>query len=66
MPKKPQLPSIVTVEVAYVDYATRQPRGEPTAAERARMADRLVQAAASAALGPTVRAVRRQADEGRA
>lgn len=66
MPKTRQLPSIVTVDVAYVDYATRQPRGEPTTAERARMADRLVQAAAAAALGPAVRAVRHQANQGRA
>jgi hypothetical protein len=65
MPKKPPRPAVVTVVVDYVDYSTGQPRGEPTSDEWARMADRLVQAATTAALGADVRAVRRQATEKR-
>lgn len=60
MPGKRVRPAIEQVEVVYVNYATGQPRGEPEAVELARMADRLVQAAARAVLGPGAKAVRRQ------
>jgi hypothetical protein len=60
MPAKGARPAVEVVEVVYVDYATGRPRGAPTREERGRMADRLVQAAVQAVLGPGAKAVRRR------